>query len=166
MKSRFCGQPKFSCFMSVDGTDSPIQEPIPFSPKWYSQKLNKAGFGYEVGISINSGFICWTNGPFRCGSHNDMNIFNSNLRHQLLLKEKVVADKGYSGRKICPNSPRNRRLHKRIRARHEAVNGMLKSFGVLRMKFRGNLGKHSKCFRAVVALTQLRIELEKGVFSL
>ncbi|GAX10088.1 hypothetical protein FisN_2Lu360 [Fistulifera solaris] len=30
---------------SVDGTDCPINEPSPFSPKWYSHKFKSAGCG-------------------------------------------------------------------------------------------------------------------------
>ena len=40
------------CLISIDGTDCQIQEPTPFSPKWFSHKFNGPGIRYEVGILI------------------------------------------------------------------------------------------------------------------
>ena len=37
---------------SVDGTDFRIQDPVPFSEKWYSYKFKGPGLRYEVGLSV------------------------------------------------------------------------------------------------------------------
>ncbi|ETV67416.1 hypothetical protein H257_16391 [Aphanomyces astaci] len=38
-------------FVSLDGTDCPVQEPFPFDPSWWSHKLNRAGIRYEVALA-------------------------------------------------------------------------------------------------------------------
>jgi len=58
------GSPTHGCFVSVDGTDSRISEPSPFSATWYSHKFHGAGLRYEVGLSISTGQIVWVNGAF------------------------------------------------------------------------------------------------------
>lgn len=45
----------------------------------------------------------------------------------------------------------------RIRMRHEHINKHMKNFGCLLNRFRSNTTKHSSCFRAVAALTQVSI---------
>ena len=72
-----------------------IHEPIPFDRKWYSHKFGKAGLRYEVGVSIQTGYIVWLNGPFKCGPWPDIKIARSNLIYQLDMNEMVVADHGY-----------------------------------------------------------------------
>jgi len=66
-ENRFIGVQncKDKCFVSVDGTDLPIREPIrPVDPKWYSHKLNRAAVRYELAIAIHTGWIVWVNGPY------------------------------------------------------------------------------------------------------
>lgn len=79
--------------MSVDRTEYEIQEHIPFSPRWYSQKLNCAGLRYDVGISISRGFIVLINGPYRCGEWTDGDSFRATLKTKLYHSEHVLADK-------------------------------------------------------------------------
>ena len=83
--------------VTVDGTDFRIREPIPFNRKWYSNKFNGPALRYEVGVSINTGYIVWFNGPFPAGMMPDIKIFESNLKWKLNSGERVVADKGYTG---------------------------------------------------------------------
>ena len=63
---------------SVDGTHSCMTEPQhPIwsqDPEWYPHKYNKAGVGYELGISISTNRLLWMSGPFRAGL-NDVTIF-------------------------------------------------------------------------------------------
>ena len=77
--------------MSIDGTD--------FRTRWinslfYSYKFKKAGFRYEIGIGILSGYICWLNGPYSPGVWNDDMIFGDALVGKLEEGERVVADDG------------------------------------------------------------------------
>jgi hypothetical protein len=59
LDNRFAGTdfnnpPKMNCYISVDGTDCPINEPWPFRPIWYSQKFNGPAVKYEVGVCIQT----------------------------------------------------------------------------------------------------------------
>ena len=47
--------------ISIDGTDCPIQEPSPFSPKWFIHKFKGPDIRYELGVAIN-GNIVWVYG--------------------------------------------------------------------------------------------------------
>ena len=61
-------------FISVDGTHCPIFELRPFSPRYFSHKLNRAGMSYEIGFSLRSSDIVWVNGGFPAGKYNDIKI--------------------------------------------------------------------------------------------
>ena len=65
-KNRLIGDTGNDALVTVDGTDFRIQEPIPFNRRWYSKKFNGPALRYEVGISINTGYIVWFNGPLVC----------------------------------------------------------------------------------------------------
>ena len=58
--------------LSLDATDCRIQEPTPFSTKWYSHKFKGPGLRYEVALTIKNGEIAWLNERFPCGSHPDL----------------------------------------------------------------------------------------------
>jgi hypothetical protein len=60
--------------ISVDGTDCPICEQSPFSPKWWSFKMNGPAVRYEVGISIQKPLIVWVNGPYQPAPNPDGKI--------------------------------------------------------------------------------------------
>jgi hypothetical protein len=83
-----------ACKLSLDGTDCPIQEPIPFNPKYFSHKFNGAGDKYDLGICIKTGLICWFNGPFPCGVV-DITIARLGIVEYLDQHEKILADGGY-----------------------------------------------------------------------
>jgi hypothetical protein len=157
--------------LTVDGTDYEINEPSPFSSRWFSHKFKGPGLRYEVGISINGGDIVHTNGPFPCGAWPDITIFRSGLMLKLMPNEFVEADNGYRGQydKIrTPVDYRNdeeKKQKARARARHETVNKRFKQFGILGSTFRHNLDKHQMVFRAVVVLTQLSIENGEVAFG-
>ena len=57
-------------------------------------------------------------------------------------------------------------VHKRIRARHEIVNGKLKRFKVLRDKFRHSLRFHAYCSFAVQNIVKILIDEEEPLFAL
>lgn len=74
--------------------------------------------------------------------------------------EMTIADDTYRDRNyfICPTyNPESNLLQKKIMARHERINGRIKSFRVLTTPFRHNLDLHPTCFLAVANLVQLQI---------
>ena len=86
------------CFISLDGTDSHIQEPTPFNPKLFSHKFEGPGVQYEVGICLQTGWIVWWNGAFPCGSYPDLDIVWQWLIDKLddEVGKAVLADGGYN----------------------------------------------------------------------
>ena len=154
--------------MSIDGTDCPIQEPSCFDPGWYCHKFNGAGLRYEVAVTVRSKKIAWINGPFPCGSMPDLLIFRSKLKGLLQESEYVLCDSGYSDTKCKRPSGRHDFLssvHNSLRARHEAMNGRLKTFKVLTERFRHDISLHSICFFAVANVAQLGL-LEQPLFEI
>ena len=156
-----------NCFMSVDGTDCPVFEPMPFNKEMFSHKLNGPGVKYEVGVCLKTARIVWVNGPF-VGSKSDGKIFRDGLGALLCDDECVEVDKGYRGddKMMTPEigfTSAKRKMKSNARAQHEAVNGRLKHFSVLTTHFRHMkpskeemLRKHKICFNAVAVITQLK----------
>jgi hypothetical protein len=91
-ENRYRGDNGSHCLVSVDGTDFGIYEPSPFSPKWYSHKLNGPGLRYEIAICIQTGEPVWINGPFPCGSWPDLRIARNALVDALDAGEYYLAD--------------------------------------------------------------------------
>lgn len=148
-------------WVSVDGTDFRIQEPIPFDPMWYSHKFKTAGVRYEVGVAVHTGDIVWVNGAFACGPWSDLKIFRADMKHALDPHEKVIADRGYIDESCnYPPGGEHSRLFSLVRARHETVNKRFKQFGVLSSRFRHHRRLHSFCFHAIANLTQLMMDTE------
>ena len=150
------------CKVTVDGTDFMINQPTPFSKTWYSHKFNGPGVRYEIAVCIQTGDIVWYNGPKRCGSWPDLLIFTSRLAGKLGPHEFVEADATYRHPKCrMPHqyvSMSDKRAKDDARHRHEGINGFLKSFGVLRHKFRHDLSTHANCFACCAIITQLGID--------
>lgn len=128
-----------------------IYEPTPFSPEYYSHKINNAGLRYKIGLSFGSGEIVWVHAPFTCGSFSDVRIFRIGMKRKLLRGEYVVAHGGYTDEncKTVTTTPSMTRLFSVARARHETVNGRLKTFLVLQSSFRPNISLHSLAFMRV-----------------
>ena len=154
--------------MTVDGTDFRINEPAPFSPKWFSHKYQAAGLRYEIGICIQTGDIVWVHGPFPAGAWSDLKIFKSKLAHLLLPGEMVEADGTYRHRKVRTPlnfvSQTDKRAKNKARARHETVNRRLKQWGCLKQQFRHTLAYHSRCVEAVCVFTQQAFNRGEGPF--
>jgi len=146
--------------MSVDGTDCPIQEPKPFSKKWYSIKLNGPALWYEATVALHRSEIVWVKGPFPAGPWKDDTIFKRWLMRKLEPDELVIVNKGYRFILCCvvPNkffTLRKRCTHNQIRARHESVNTRMKKFNCLKNKWRHERRDHGHAFKAVAVITQL-----------
>jgi len=150
------------CLISVDGVDFEIPEPTPWSSIWWSHKFNGPGLRYELAICIATGWIVAYNGPFECGSWPDLRIFRSRLKRLLGRSEKVVADRGYRGdpRVIIPDNARDEAHLEEMnvaRARHETVNGRLKTWKIMNTRIRFAKEKHHLVFRAVAVIEQIKI---------
>jgi len=151
--------------MTIDGTDCPIVEPIPFCKSWWTKKFNGAGLRYEVGVCIQTGDIVWINGPFRCGAWPDIRIFRRNLKHRLAPGEMVECDAGYRGDPRCRHKyiimTRSDGMAKdAARARHENVNSDIKKFDCLKQHWHHERALHKYAFGAAAVLTQLRYSAE------
>lgn len=140
------------------------EERQPFSKGWSSIKHGKkAGVNYELVTCIATGFIVWANGPFPAGEWPDKKIFDRNLILELIEGEKILADSGYSGRELYVTVSTRYEIDpvlKRIKARHEQVNGWMKAWKVLANRFRHDKQLHYRCYHAVAVITQ--IEMETG----
>ncbi len=149
--------------ITVDGTDFRIQEPWPFSSKWYTKKFHGPGVRYEIGICIQTGWIVWVNGPFPCGKWSDLKIALEDLVYMFQGNETAVADRGYRGHPIYFDVPRNANTLQHAvqmalaRARHECVNRRFKQWQCMQQRWRHRLAKHGVTFRAVANVEQLKI---------
>ena len=156
--------------VTVDGTDFKINEPSPFSRKWYSHKINHAGLRYEVGVCIQTGSIVWINGPYAPGHWPDINIARDGLHDALDPDELYLADGTYSdsnGWCLTPTGENNPDQYMKAvaRARHECINGLFKQYGCLSNCFRHHRTKHGQVFTAVANITQAKLLLEKPAFQ-
>ena len=105
--------------MTVDGADFRIKEQRKrFDPKWYSHKSNGPAVRYEVGICIQTGWICWINGPFPAGTWTDLRISRECLVDELKPWELLLADNGYSG--AYHERPQNNRYDPQTRMASKA----------------------------------------------
>lgn len=162
--NRFKNSEHLNMRVSLDGTDFRIREPQPFNKKWYSHKMNTAGIRYEIGISIVEGDIVWASGGFPCGEWTDLKIAQDLYVYHVEEGEYTLADKGYRQKKYF-KQPTNA-IEKRILARHETLNGRLKEFSILSVRFRNPLKKHPLVFHAVVNIVQVTIMNGAKLFDL
>ena len=157
---RFQGDHGHAALMTIDGTDFPIYEPTQWSPSWFSQKFNGPGVRYEVAVAINTGDICWINGPFPCGRFPDLKIFKIGLKQRLHQTERVWADRGYRGDLKCITpcdavSDAHSVEMGIARARHETINGRFADWQCLNQVWRHQRSKHNMTFQAIAMVTQL-----------
>ena len=151
--------------MAIDGLHFRINEPSPFSKKWYSHKLQGPGLTYEIAVAIRSGDIVWAYGGYPAGEYPDdvmaceafVNVIDRELG------EHVIADDKYNHLPffLCPvkDSFTERDLiMRRILARHENVNSRVRRFRILRDYYIGNLKFHPTIFKAIVNLCQVEID--------
>ncbi len=129
------------CTMTINGTDFRIPQ------KGIAKKGNafvshkytgKFALCYKLDVVILAGNLVWIQGPYPAGKYTNIKIFNKVLRNFLEPGEPVETDEGYRGHpdKIkCPendmNPAENRAMQGRVRARHETLNGRLKTWGIL-----------------------------------
>ena len=116
---------------------------------------------------MRDGFIVWAHGPFPCGAHTDLLIFQRRLQHHLRPGERALTDKGCkSNRRKWRLNGASPRFASLVRARHETVNRRLKQFRVLGSRYKRSLRKRAFCFHAVANLTQLMMENGEPLFEI
>ena len=137
---------------------------LPFNKKWFSHKFKGAGVHYEISSCIRTGLIVHVNGPFPCGHFPDITIFRKKLEGMLEVADEItIADRGYRGTSRCRTPDdwltlSERRANSNARARHETINGKLKTFRALSTKFRHNRSQHKEFFAVAVVTVQLMME--------
>jgi DDE superfamily endonuclease len=169
-ENRYIGDNGSQCLVSVDGTDFAIMEPSPFSPRWFSHKMNGPGLRYEIAICIQTGEPVWVCGPFPCGSWSDIRIARNALVGALDPGEYYLADGGYRDGNQWSVTPTGRhhfsdKQKSAVRARHETYNKRLKDWGALRSLYRHNLETHSQVFRAITNIVQITIVNGEPLFQ-
>ena len=164
--------------LTVDGTHVWVYEPghpeFSQDSEYFSHKFNKSGINYELGIAVATQSLIWMNGPFKAGK-SDLQIFlGAGLRDRLSqLGKKAIGDGIYRGNQDTisyPNTHDSRPVKKfksRALKRHEAFNGMTKSFQILRQAFRHNVEeKIGIAFEAVAVICQYKIEVEEPLYDI
>jgi hypothetical protein len=132
--------------------------------------LNGPAVRYEIGVSIQTGWIVWANGPFPAG-HSDSKIAKSLVYDLLLPREKMVVDGGYRDGFNHYESPTGQRtlyekMKSNARARHETVNSRIRRWSALTDIFRHDVqARHAPVFYAILNITQLQILFEEPLFQ-
>ncbi len=89
-------------------------------------------------------------------------------RHDLInhleVGERLIADRGYDDWGLLFVT-QNSHAHlseqiSLILARHETVNGRLKKFNVLKLKYRHSIESHFACFYVIATVVQLNLQFE------
>ena len=83
-----------TALVTLDGTDCPVE--FTFASKFMSHKFCGNGVKYEVGGCIQTGYIVWIHGPFRCGTNN-ITVARGSFLSFLHDGEMSLADSGYQG---------------------------------------------------------------------
>jgi len=134
--------------------------------KWCSYKSKQPGLAYEIAISAPDGNLIWVNGPFPAGTH-DLDIYQKpdGLMSRLPVGKKLIADTGYAKKELQMQlSIRNpldsddvKLFKKRVRAKHENFNALLKNFRALEDRFRHGVNNHKTVMIAGCVLVQYEI---------
>ena len=156
------------CFVTVDGTEFRIMEPIPFNKDCFSHKLKGRGLRYEIVVSIRKRHIVSINGPFPTGAYPDRRIFNEGIKLQLEEYEMIIGDGGYKGDKVKTLTGNHNSFDcmcSVARARHKAINHRFKEFHCLKNIYRHSTQEHYKFFAPCALLVQLVLEKDGGSFN-
>ena len=163
--------------ISVDcvnfGTNEPRHPTLHKNKKMFDRKNGKAGLTYEIALHLWESRVVWFNGPYPPNDGGDRAIFvYKGLNDKIPDGKKAVADKIYKGlAKIALHNSlddeETRQFKARARSRQESINARLKSFGVLKQRFRhrGGLPKHKTFASAVMTLVCVSLEDGAPLFS-
>jgi hypothetical protein len=129
---------------SVDGVHfkafDPMHPTLPFDKAFKSPKFKRAGFAYDLFISLFEQKLYHIGGPFPAGT-NDKTMWK--LGANTLIPEGMVGlgDLGYIGAEgvSVPNKHDSKNSYvfkRRARARHESFNARIKNFAITDHTFR------------------------------
>ncbi len=112
----------------------------------------------------------WLNGPYAAGTWADQNIALDGICDELDPYEYFLADGVYNsctGWSETPNGLNNRDQYMKevARCRHEQINGLFKSWGILKQRFRGKPWQHGAVMEAIVNVTQAMIQNGEGTWK-
>lgn len=158
---RFFGQEENPCFAfgAIDTFCVRIQKPSQLQSLYYCSTHNHHSLKFELVINIISHMICWVGGGVG-GRQTDLEIARNCIVGYLLSGERLWADKIYSDRRYFLTPIKGFRddnhwnqVHSRLRfQRIERVNGVLKSWGILSGRWRGD---HTELLQVVTVLSNL-----------
>jgi DDE superfamily endonuclease len=160
--------------MTVDGTHCRISEPRKNPSRLhYSHKLKKPAVAYEIGVDMEENKVRWISDPEMAG-YSDLHIFRKpgGLKEKIPANKRVIADNGYQGEDAVISAPNQldsdeaRKFKSRARARHESLNGRIKSHKITDHRFRSEADKHQIVFEAVAIVVQYDMDNGMKLFSI
>ena len=122
------GVPGQTVFVTLDGTDFPLNEVTPFESAYFSHKFHDTGVRYDVALNATGDVVYW-GGGYPAGKYPDLVIVRMGIVPLLLPGEKVIANKGYGDTNyfIFPtNLRKDNSLINKVTARQENINARLK----------------------------------------
>jgi len=175
---------------TVDGVNF-ITEEFRMDPhgKWFDHKSKSSGLTYEFAVSLKKSALIWINGPFPASRH-DSTVFRGGRKdtkkedwdHDALYWKmpkgtKGIGDSGYVGIENIiiyreEHSLEFKEFMGRAKNRQETLHSRLKSFNVLKSRFRHGQGTQSKmayhkiCVEAVCVMVQYSFENGNSMFEL
>jgi hypothetical protein len=132
-----------------------------------SYKFKKAGLRYELAIDVHTSRLIWIKGPYKCGSDNDVKIFQTGGLKDKVMQlpgKKGIADRGYEGEEewlsmpTTLDGPLEHQYKSRARCRHESFNGKIKKYQCLSTYWEHTIAKHKLAVEAVCVTTQYQME--------
>ena len=154
------------------GMNEPTHDTLHKDKRYFDRKGGKAGHTYEIALHLWENRIVWFNGPFPANSGGDRAIFlNGGLNDAMPKGKKSIADKIYKGlAKVALHNSLDceevRVFKRRARARQEVINTRMKTFGVLKQRFRHGLARHDQFVSAVAVIVALQLENGSPLFDL
>ena len=160
--------------ISVDCVNFGLNEPrhptLHKDKRYFDRKGGKAGFTYEIALHLWESRIVWINGPFPAATGDAVIYKTQGLMDKIPAGKKAIADKIYVGcNKIALHNSLDteevREFKGRSRARQESINARLKSYAILRNRFRLGKDCHQDVFTAVAVLVAYQMENGSPLFA-
>ncbi len=137
-----------------------------------SKKLGGAAVTSGVAIAVRHPQVVLVNGPHPAVKH-DKTMFHEDGGPGPKLKngQKAICDWLYTGGgPKCAirndfDSDELKEFKKRVRARHESFNSLIKAFNILDTRFRHSVCKHKACFEAVCVLVQYDMDTGRPIME-
>jgi DDE superfamily endonuclease len=160
--------------MTIDGTHCRISEPRSNPDRLhFSHKLKKPAISYEIGVDTEESKVRWISDPSKAG-YSDLHIFQKDegLKNKIPAGKRLIADNGYHGEDAIISAPNRldnvetKEFKSRARARHETLNGRIKSHKITDSRFRSAPDKHKIIFEAVAVVVQYDMDNGMKLFDI